>query len=142
MNPREEWQLQTQRLGRRVLVYDCLESTNTLAATLADDRANDGVVILAEEQRAGRGQQGRSWHCPAGAGVLVSVLLFPPTALRRPALLTAWAAVSVCETIRLGTGVQARIKWPNDVLLRGRKVCGILIEQSSTPGGVNSSFPP
>jgi BirA family biotin operon repressor/biotin-[acetyl-CoA-carboxylase] ligase len=60
---------------------------------------------------------------------LLSLLLFPPPALRRPALLTAWAAVSVCETIRRATGLQARIKWPNDVLLRGRKVCGILIEQ-------------
>lgn len=129
MNHREEWHLPTQSLGRRVLIYECLESTNTLAATLADDRANDGVVILAEEQRAGRGQQGRSWHCPPGAGVLLSVLLFPPPALRRPALLTAWAAVSVCEAIRLCTGVQSRIKWPNDVLIRGHKVCGILIEQ-------------
>jgi BirA family biotin operon repressor/biotin-[acetyl-CoA-carboxylase] ligase len=58
----------------------------------------------------------------------MSVLLFPPPALRRPALLTAWAAVSVCETIRQATGLQAKIKWPNDVLLRGRKVCGILTE--------------
>jgi BirA family biotin operon repressor/biotin-[acetyl-CoA-carboxylase] ligase len=61
----------------------------------------------------------------------MSVLLFPPPALRRPALLTAWAAVSVCETIRQATGLQAKIKWPNDVLLRGRKVCGILIESKT-----------
>ena len=61
--------------------------------------------------------------------MLLSVLLVPPPALRRPAILTAWAAVSVCETIRELTGLQARIKWPNDVLIRGRKVCGILIEQ-------------
>ena len=61
--------------------------------------------------------------------MLLSVLLFPPPALRRPAVLTAWAAVAVCETVRRLTGLQARIKWPNDVLLRGRKVCGILIEQ-------------
>jgi BirA family biotin operon repressor/biotin-[acetyl-CoA-carboxylase] ligase len=59
----------------------------------------------------------------------MSVLLFPPPQLRRPAILTAWAAVSVCETIRQITGLQARIKWPNDVLLKGKKVCGILIEQ-------------
>ena len=61
----------------------------------------------------------------------MSVLLFPPPELRRPALLTAWAAVSVCETILPGgTGHQATIKWPNDVLVAGRKVCGILIEQN------------
>jgi BirA family biotin operon repressor/biotin-[acetyl-CoA-carboxylase] ligase len=127
--PHEEWQLPTQRLGRRVLVYERLDSTNSLAASLADDSANDGLAILTDEQTAGRGQHGRRWQCPPGSGVLLSLLLFPPPALRRPALLTAWAAVSVCETILQATGLQARIKWPNDVLIRGRKVCGILIEQ-------------
>src|SRR5882672_4818005 len=59
----------------------------------------------------------------------MSLLLFPPPDLRRPAILTAWAAVSVCETIRRATDLDATIKWPNDVLIQGRKVCGILIEQ-------------
>lgn len=138
MNPTcEEWQLDTRRLGRRVLVFDRLESTNTYAASLAHDPANDGLVILANEQSAGRGQHGRTWTCPPGAGILLSVLMFPPAALRRPVLLAAWAAVAVCETVRLTTGQQARIKWPNDVLVRGRKVCGILIEQSrATVAGI------
>jgi BirA family transcriptional regulator, biotin operon repressor / biotin---[acetyl-CoA-carboxylase] ligase len=130
MNPRDEWHLDTRRLGRRVLVFDRLDSTSTRAAELAGDPANDGVVVLADEQTAGRGQHGRSWHCPPRIGVLLSALVFPPPPLRRPAILTAWAAISVCETIRHATGLQARIKWPNDVLLRGRKVCGILIEQT------------
>jgi BirA family biotin operon repressor/biotin-[acetyl-CoA-carboxylase] ligase len=129
MIPREEWRLNTSRLGRRVLVYDRLDSTSTLAAELAHDCSNDGIVILAEEQTAGRGQYGRSWQCAAGDGILLSVLLFPPPQILRPALLTAWAAVSVCETILQAAGLQAKIKWPNDVLLHGRKVCGILIEQ-------------
>ncbi|HXG12305.1 MAG TPA: biotin--[acetyl-CoA-carboxylase] ligase [Gemmataceae bacterium] len=127
--PREEWHLDTRRLGRRVLVYDRLDSTSTLAAALAHDPANDGVAVLADEQSAGRGQYGRRWLCPPRCGVLLSLLLFPPVPLRRPALLTAWAAVAVCETIRQAAGLQAHIKWPNDVLIRGRKVCGILIEQ-------------
>jgi BirA family biotin operon repressor/biotin-[acetyl-CoA-carboxylase] ligase len=113
-----------------VLVFDQVDSTNSVAAALADNPKHRGVVVLAREQSAGRGQHGRQWECPAGAGVLLSALLFPPPALRRPALLTAWAAVSVCETILHITGLQARIKWPNDVLIKGRKVCGILIEQS------------
>jgi BirA family transcriptional regulator, biotin operon repressor / biotin---[acetyl-CoA-carboxylase] ligase len=128
-SPRQEWALDTRRLGRRVLVYDRLDSTNNLAAALAEDPTNDGVVVLADEQTAGRGQYGRTWLAPPGASVLMSVLLFPPLPLRRPAILTAWAAVAVCNVVRLVTGVQAKIKWPNDVLLRGRKVCGILIEQ-------------
>jgi BirA family transcriptional regulator, biotin operon repressor / biotin---[acetyl-CoA-carboxylase] ligase len=128
MNPTEEWQLNTSRLGKRVLWFDRLDSTNAFALGLKEE--NDGLVVVAEEQTAGRGQHGRSWSCPAGAGVLMSVLLFPPPRLRRPAILTAWAAVSVCELIQKITGLEARIKWPNDVLMEGRKVCGILIEQA------------
>src|SRR5260370_31766746 len=129
MSPREEWHLSTVHIGRRVLVYDRVDSTNSVAASLAGDPANAGVVVLANEQTAGRGQYGRHWECPSRAGVLLSVLLFPPPLLNRPAILTAWAAVSVCETVRQITGLPARIKWPNDVLLRGKKVFGILIEQ-------------
>lgn len=127
--PREEWRLEARRLGRRVLVYDRLDSTNTKAAELSVDRANDGLVILADEQTAGRGQHGRTWLAPPRASVLLSVLVFPPAELRRPSILTAWAAVAVCATITHVVGVRPCIKWPNDVLLRGRKVCGILIEQ-------------
>ncbi len=126
----EEWRLDTRRLGRRVLVFDRLDSTNDYAASQADDCGNDGLVVLAREQAAGRGQYGRVWQCPRGAGVLLSVLLFPPEPLRRPALLAAWAAVSVCETVSDVTGLAASIKWPNDVLVHGLKVCGILIEQA------------
>jgi BirA family biotin operon repressor/biotin-[acetyl-CoA-carboxylase] ligase len=129
MIPCEEWHLDTTHLGRRVLRFDCVDSTNTQAAALATDPANDGVVILAEEQTAGRGQHGRSWTCQRGLGVLLSVLLFPPAALRRPVILAAWAANAVCDTLYQTASLQATIKWPNDVLILQRKVCGILIEQ-------------
>ncbi len=134
LSPTDEWHLDTHRLGRRVLVFDRVDSTNTLAASFAHDPANDGLALLAREQSAGRGQHGRTWQCPPDSGVLLSVLLFPPPQLRRPAILTAWAAVAVCETIRRLTDLQAKIKWPNDVLVRGRKVCGILIESRAQPG--------
>ena len=130
MKPHEEWHLETACVGRRVLVFDRLDSTNTYALGHANDPDNDGLVVLANEQTAGRGQHGRTWTCPEGGGVLMSVLVFPPAALQRPAILTAWAAVSVCELILKTTGLQARIKWPNDVLVDERKVCGILIEQT------------
>ena len=130
MSPFSEWRLDTLRVGRRVLLYDRVDSTNNLAAALAADPANDGTVVLANEQAAGRGQHGRTWQCPPGVGVLMSVLIFPPPELRRPSILTAWAAVAVCETIRRCTTLQAKIKWPNDILIQGRKVCGILIEQA------------
>jgi BirA family biotin operon repressor/biotin-[acetyl-CoA-carboxylase] ligase len=130
MQPLEEWRLPTKHLGRQVLVFAQMDSTNTYAAGLGNDPANSGIVVMAHEQSAGRGQHGRTWQCPSGMGVLMSVLLFPPPAVRRPVILAALAANAVCETIRRATDLQARIKWPNDVLLRGRKVCGILIEQT------------
>jgi len=125
-----QWTLDTRRLGKRVLVYDVLDSTNSVAASLAGDSSNDGLAILADCQTSGRGQHGRAWVSVPGAGVLLSLLLFPPSGLRRPALLNAWAAVSVCETIAEVAGLRAQIKWPNDVLINGRKACGILIEQA------------
>jgi BirA family transcriptional regulator, biotin operon repressor / biotin---[acetyl-CoA-carboxylase] ligase len=132
ITPGEIWSLETASLGQRVHVHDRLDSTNSLALSLAHDASHHGLVVLAREQNAGRGQYGRSWHAPAGSSVLLSLLLFPPATLRRPALLTAWAAVSVCETVLKLANLQARIKWPNDVLVRGKKICGILIEQRTT----------
>ena len=128
----QRWTLPTKQLGQRVHIYDQLDSTNSLALSFGNDPSQHGLVLLTREQTAGRGQYGRSWHAPPSSSVLMSVLLFPPAELRRPALLTAWAAVSVCETILNLTNLQARIKWPNDALIQGKKVCGILIEQRTT----------
>lgn len=112
-----------------MLVYDAVTSTNDVAAELAADPQNAGAVVLADFQTAGRGQYGRAWASRPGCSLLASVLLFPPAELNRPVVLTAWAAVAVGEAVRELTGVQVRIKWPNDLLVRGKKVCGILIEQ-------------
>ncbi len=127
--PRETWELPLRRLGRHVLVFQRLDSTNNVAAELADDPSSEGLAVLAEEQTAGRGQHGRTWLAAPSSSVLLSLVLFPPPNLRRPAILTAWAAVAVCTLIQKSIGRQARIKWPNDVYLAGKKVCGILIEQ-------------
>lgn len=129
--PREEKSLDTRHIGRRVVVYDELPSTNDRAAELAADPENAGTAVVADRQTVGRGQYGRVWQAPPGTSLLMSVLLFPPPACRRPVVLTALAAVAVAETIRELTGAEARIKWPNDVLLGGKKTCGILIEQAA-----------
>ncbi len=130
--PDEIWTLDTKHLGRRTCVFDRLNSTNTFALQFSHRPHDNGLVLLAREQTAGRGQYGRSWLAPPESSVLLSVLLFPPAHLRQPALLTAWAAVSVCETIRVLANLEANIKWPNDVFIDGKKVCGILIEQRTT----------
>jgi len=127
--PRETWHLDTDRVGRRVLLFDELESTNTLAAELAQQPDADGLVLVADEQTAGRGQHGRAWFSRPGSSLLLSVVLKPPPELLRPVILTAWAAVAVGDAILSLTGAQTRIKWPNDLLIRGQKCCGILIEQ-------------
>jgi len=120
--PLEVWELPHRHVGRRVLRYDAVASTNDLAL-------EPGDAALADVQTTGRGQYGRTWLARPGTSVLMSVRLDPPMTLRRPAVLTAWAAVSVAETILDVSGLQAKIKWPNDVFVQGRKVCGVLIEQ-------------
>lgn len=115
-------------IGHSIQRLASLPSTNSHAAAFGTDPANHGLVIIADSQSAGRGQYERTWSAPSGSSILMSVLLFPSPELRRPAILTAWAAVSVCRTIGNVTGLDATIKWPNDVLIDGRKVCGILCE--------------
>src|SRR5262245_20280596 len=118
----------TDGIGRRWLHYPEIDSTNRIATQFANDPANHGLVITADAQTSGRGQYERRWTTPRGSSVLMSVLLFPPSEFRRASILTAWAAVSVCKLIGDRTRLEPTIKWPNDVLIRGRKVCGILCE--------------
>lgn len=127
--PLESWELDTKLIGRQTLRFSSLSSTSDLAASLASDETRNGIAILADEQMGGRGQHGRVWAAKKGHSVLLSVLLFPPAELRKPALLTAWAAVSVANTVESILGIRPGIKWPNDILIEGKKLCGILIEQ-------------
>jgi BirA family biotin operon repressor/biotin-[acetyl-CoA-carboxylase] ligase len=99
-------------------------STNDLAARGAGSIANEGLVVLAEEQTAGRGRRGRAWTAPAGTSLLMSVLLFPPEQAADPGWLTAQAAIAVVEVVAAWSGRDARIKWPNDVRVDGRKIAG------------------
>jgi BirA family biotin operon repressor/biotin-[acetyl-CoA-carboxylase] ligase len=122
--------LGTLRIGRRIAVWDRVTSTSDLAARASDSRANDGLVILAESQTSGRGRLGRAWVAPSGSSLLMSCLIFPPPALGAPGWLTALGAVAVAEVIEAATGSPARIKWPNDVRVGGRKVCGVLVERA------------
>lgn len=116
-------------IGRRIAVWNRVSSTNDVAARAGASVANEGLVVLAEEQTAGRGSRGRSWTAPARSSLLMSVLLFPAGPLADPAWLTALAALAVAEVVSESTGREARIKWPNDVRVDGRKVAGILVER-------------
>lgn len=126
-----EFELQTKRIGRRIAVWNRVASTNDLAASAAGSSSNDGLVILAEEQWAGRGRLGRRWSVPPRSSLLMSVLLHTPPKLDSTAWLTALGAVAVAGVVARFTGREARIKWPNDVRVDGRKVAGILVERGT-----------
>jgi BirA family transcriptional regulator, biotin operon repressor / biotin---[acetyl-CoA-carboxylase] ligase len=112
-------------IGREVRRFGTIPSTNDLA--IASD-VPDGTALVADHQSNGRGQHGRVWTSRPGDSLLVSLRLRPPPELARPVILTALAAVAVGDAIRELAGAQARIKWPNDLLIHGKKICGILIE--------------
>jgi BirA family transcriptional regulator, biotin operon repressor / biotin---[acetyl-CoA-carboxylase] ligase len=112
--------------GHRVLWYSEVGSTNDIAGTFAEKGADEGLVVLADRQTAGRGRLGRSWASPSGAGIYVSVVLRPTPAGAR--LVTIAAGVAVTEGIASATGLSTHVKWPNDVHVSGRKLAGILAE--------------
>jgi BirA family biotin operon repressor/biotin-[acetyl-CoA-carboxylase] ligase len=134
--------LATRRIGRRLAVWSRVSSTNDLAARAGVSAANDGLVVLAEEQTAGRGRRGRSWTAPPRSSILMSVVLFPhpelipagPESASGCAWLTALGAVATAEVVSAWTGRDATIKWPNDVRIAGRKIAGILVERAAPPG--------
>jgi len=123
--------LRTRRIGRRILVSEETGSTNEDARALGRQGAEEGTVVGAESQTAGRGRRGRRWESPARTNLYLSVLLRPPLAPAQAAVFTLLAAVAVCRTIRGMYGLDARIKWPNDVLLGGGKTAGILAEMEA-----------
>lgn len=124
-------------LGTDFIVLDSVDSTNNYAKKLASEGCREGTVVLAENQTAGRGRLGREWVSPKGSCIFLSVILKPQIAPSRVPVVTLAAAVSVVKVIEQMTGFRAGIKWPNDVVLGGRKVCGILTEMNSEIDRVN-----
>lgn len=110
--------------------FESVSSTNDVARELAVAGASEGVCVIAREQTAGRGRNGRSWSSVAGEGLYLSLILRPRVTASASAVITLAAAVAVAETIRLDFQAASDIKWPNDVLVRGRKICGILVESA------------
>lgn len=115
-------------VGRSILVYAEATSTNDVAARLAGHAVEEGVVVFAESQTAGRGRHGRLWISPAGKGLWFTLLLRPKLSPSSASRLTVMAGVVVATALRRATGLPLRIKWPNDLLCRGKKLAGILTE--------------
>ncbi|MBP6964725.1 MAG: biotin--[acetyl-CoA-carboxylase] ligase [Armatimonadetes bacterium] len=115
--------------------FDSVASTNDLAARMAGDGAPEGTVVAADEQSAGRGRLGRRWISPPDSGLYLSIVLRPQIPADSHWQLAFVCSLAVAEAVRAATGLAAQTKWPNDVLLNGRKVAGVLVERCRAADG-------
>ncbi len=123
--------LLTKKIGRSIFSYEQLDSTNEVAFKLGKEGLKEGVCVISEYQKKGRGRLGRSWESPKGKNVLLSVILRPLLSPAEVSKITLVAAVSAVKSARQITGANLGIKWPNDLLYRGKKVGGILTEMDA-----------
>lgn len=129
--------LQTRWAGRQIVYLPSVDSTNRRARQLAAEGAPHGTLVIADEQTAGRGRRGRGWISPAGEGVFMSLILRPQSHPSEVARLSMQTALAVALSIAQTTGLDARIKWPNDIVCGGRKVCGMLLEMNADEQAVH-----
>lgn len=130
LDPRAiEASLATGRIGRAVLCFGQVGSTNDIARNAVAQGGTDGLVVTAESQSAGRGRLGRRWLSPPGANLLFSTVLIDETLCLPPQAVTIAAGLAVAEGIAEATGIETTLKWPNDVLHDGAKLAGILVER-------------
>lgn len=128
-------ELKTRRIGRSVIVLSEVDSTNTYAL---DHLKDDGAVVFAELQTAGRGRLGRTWHAPRGASLIFTVLLIEPPDRAKPARWMMASAVAVAQAVAQETDLAPQVRWPNDLYVGPRKLAGILVETRSRAGGTMS----
>jgi len=119
-------------MGQEVVYLPTVSSTNEVAKEMAARGVPEGTLIIAEEQTAGKGRLGRRWIAPAGTSLLFSLLLYPDLTLEEAPRLTMLASLAAAEAIESVTGLPVRFKWPNDILIRGRKAGGVLTEVGVT----------
>ena len=132
-----ESRLDTAWAGKKIFYYESIESTNTQGKRLAEAGEGHGTLVIADMQESGRGRRGREWISPPGTGIWMTLILKPSLHPRSASMLTLVMAVSVAKACREVTGLEAMIKWPNDIVVNGRKVCGILTEMSAEMDCIN-----
>lgn len=130
--------LKTKFIGKNVHYEESVESTQKIAHRLAHEDAPEGTVIIAEEQLSGRGRMDRKWHSPKYTGIWMSIILKPNIPLPKAPQLTLLTAAAIVQGIEDITGVQPEIKWPNDILISGKKVTGILTELVAEADRINA----
>ena len=128
----------TSWIGQRLECFDVIGSTNTAAMRMAEEGAPHGTLVVADRQDSGKGRRGRGWVMPAGTAIAMSIVLKPEELLPGNApMLTLVSALAVVRAISEQTGLHAAVKWPNDIVISGKKVCGILTEMSTQIDYIN-----
>ncbi len=132
-----KWKLKTKVFGRSVISYRRVNSTNIIAYELAEKGMKEGAVILADEQVKGKGRHGRHWSSPSKGGIYMSCILRPSIAPNEISRITLLAAVAVAQAIRDVASLDVTIKWPNDIMIDQKKICGILTEMKAEQDSVD-----
>ena len=125
-------------VGCEILYFDSIDSTNTKAQELAEKGYPSGTLVVADKQIAGKGRRGRNWESPSGCGIFMTLMLKPDINPNNASMLTLVSALAVAKALADITGKDAKIKWPNDIVIDGRKVCGILTEMSAQFDYINN----
>jgi BirA family biotin operon repressor/biotin-[acetyl-CoA-carboxylase] ligase len=131
-------ELGESEIGRSIIHHFRTDSTNTAALNLAQQGAEHGTVVVAEEQTAGRGRLGRTWYSEKSSGIYVSIILRPPFSPTAAPILTLMAGVATQRALSATTGLSVDIRWPNDLLVNGKKVAGLLTEMNAELGRLHA----
>lgn len=131
LNVELQWDLSTKIIGRGIQCHDSLDSTNTYAYRSAEEGLEEGSVIFAESQTGGKGRLGRHWISPKKVGIYLSCVLRPRILPQEVSKITLAVAVAAARAIRQNSGLETLIRWPNDILVNNKKVCGILTEMKA-----------
>lgn len=123
--------MHTDWVAKEVLYFDTIDSTNTKAQELAEKGYPSGTLVVADKQESGKGRRGRSWVSPSGTGIFMTLMIKPDINPNNASMLTLVAALAVAKAITSVTGEEALIKWPNDIVINSKKVCGILTEMNA-----------
>lgn len=129
------WNLDTEKIGKKIYYQEELVSTNEKAKEFAD-KAPDGAIVITEKQTGGKGRRGRDWYSPSGTGLWFSIILYPDIQPDNAPMLTVLAALAVERSLK-NMNIDINLKWPNDILLNDKKVCGILSELSAEIDKIN-----
>ncbi|ROR28578.1 BirA family biotin operon repressor/biotin-[acetyl-CoA-carboxylase] ligase [Mobilisporobacter senegalensis] len=126
-----ESQMDTEVFGKKVVYFDEIDSTNIYAKKLGEEMDSHGILVVADRQIQGKGRRGRDWDSPKGSGVWMTLVLKPGIKPADASMITLVAGLSVCKAIQKLYGANCLIKWPNDIVINGKKICGILTEMST-----------